>query len=102
MPNTEDELLSDFKKIAEKCETDGYAEGLSDGRDSVYQAGFDTGYRDAFELAFKLGLKKAEDSKIEKTIRGYCLICEEPLMLRKTLEETSTAQRVHHEKKLAL
>ncbi|XP_063703371.1 uncharacterized protein LOC134833104 [Culicoides brevitarsis] len=74
----EDEsILSGFKKVQDKSSVDGFAEGLSDGRDAVFQQGFDAGFEDAFKFAFILGQYKALKGPIslENTSRGECLTC---------------------------
>lgn len=65
----------------------GYKEGITDGRNSIFQDSFDRGYEDGFKIGFLLG--KAETPK---SSRGNCAICSNPVLMQKPEED---ARDVH-------
>lgn len=128
--SNESEILSGFVKVKEKCETvgskvvfalfwnvfqcnfssqDGYADGLSEGRDSVFQEAFDAGYGDAFKFAFQLGQYKGlytasgrmtVPPELEKTSRGECQTCVQPDILKRPVDELRLLQQEHSQRQL--
>ncbi|XP_075148753.1 uncharacterized protein LOC142222480 [Haematobia irritans] len=63
MPLTDNELDADetfnisennFERIQNKASKIGYADGVTDGRDSVFQTGFDLGYKDGLRTSFEI------------------------------------------------
>uniref|UniRef100_A0A336MWV9 CSON008710 protein n=1 Tax=Culicoides sonorensis TaxID=179676 RepID=A0A336MWV9_CULSO len=95
-------VLSGFRKVQEKSSIDGYAEGLSDGRDSVYQQGFDAGYEDGFKFSFLLGQYKALNMsarEFEKTSRGECQVCLNPDLVKENVNDLRKLQQAKNEKR---
>ncbi|XP_061400919.1 uncharacterized protein LOC133336655 [Musca vetustissima] len=43
-----------FQQIKNKAAKIGFADGVADGRDSVFQKGFDLGYKDGFRTSFEI------------------------------------------------
>lgn len=87
---------------------DGYADGLSDGRDSVYQQGFDAGFEDAFRFSFLLGQYKALKGKnadgtnkteLEKTSRGECQICLNPDLIKENFDQLRKEQQKRNQER---
>ncbi|XP_046829548.1 uncharacterized protein LOC124428969 [Vespa crabro] len=80
-----------WDRLITAASTIGYKEGIEDGQESVFQEGFDMGYKDAFNTAFMLGKYKGlinsmqqnmELSSVVKDIlhetkKGICYICNE-------------------------
>lgn len=78
----------------------GYVDGISSGRDSVFQDGFDKGYEDGFLNGFKLGLLAYQPNiKIENTTRGNCQICGNQELLNLSISELSLHQSCHFSEK---
>lgn len=48
------------------------------GRDSIYQASFDSGYEDGFRIGFAMGMAQKE-----KSSRGNCSICADNTLLQR-------------------
>ncbi|KAM7363696.1 uncharacterized protein ACRADG_000501 [Cochliomyia hominivorax] len=46
---------NNFQQIESKATKIGYADGVNDGRESVFQNGFDQGYKDGLRTGFDLG-----------------------------------------------
>ncbi|XP_033217334.1 uncharacterized protein LOC117173064 [Belonocnema kinseyi] len=111
-----------WQKSVESAKKIGFREGIDAGSDSVLQEGFDTGYAEAFKIAFALGVYKAlatalpEEVKIPQEIqdilsmtrRGACVLCktepqiqsrkkskEESESSEKSLEDVIKSQREH-------
>lgn len=70
----------------------GYTEGITDGRDSIFQQSFDSGYEDGFRIGFVLG--KAQK---EKSSRGNCSICTDQSLLKKPEVEAREVHRKNFE-----
>lgn len=66
----------------------GYTEGITDGRDSIFQQSFDNGYEDGFRIGFLLG-----KAKKEKSSRGNCSICADQTLLKKPETEARDRHR---------
>lgn len=66
----------------------GYREGITDGRNSIYQQSFDSGYEDGFRIGFALGKTHAEKSSM-----GNCAICSDSSLLQKSEEEVRGINR---------
>lgn len=60
----------------------GYREGVTEGRDSIFQESFDKGYEDGFRIGFLMGLTSKE-----KASRGNCAICLDSSLLEKPERE---------------
>lgn len=76
----------------------GYKEGITDGREKQFQLGFDEGYEQGYKHGFLLGKYKGSiwieqsnqgvaanfqnDLILERTSRGQCIICTNPIMLK--------------------
>ncbi|XP_065372132.1 uncharacterized protein LOC135964015 [Calliphora vicina] len=45
---------NNFQQIKRKATKIGYADGVNDGRESVFQSGFDQGYKDGLRTSFDL------------------------------------------------
>ncbi|XP_047360482.1 uncharacterized protein LOC124953317 [Vespa velutina] len=80
-----------WDRLITAASTIGYKEGIEDGQESVFQEGFDMGYKDAFNTAFMLGKYKGLISSMQQnmelssvvkdilheTKKGICYICNE-------------------------
>lgn len=89
----------------------GYKEGVYDGRQSVFQSGFDIGMAEGFRNAFTIGKhqglatayiqidnqKQFEvlDLMLAKPTRGQCLICTDKELINKTIPVILKAQTKH-------
>lgn len=87
----------------------GYKEGVFDGRQSVFQIGFDIGMAEGFRNAFIIGKhqglstsynqienqNKVPDVMLAKPTRGQCLICSDKQLINKTIPEIIEAQTKH-------
>lgn len=69
----------------------GYVDGITAGKDSVFQDGFDKGYEDGFTNAFKLGFL-AYELPIENITRGNCQICQDKSLLNLSISKLSKHQ----------
>lgn len=71
-------------------------EGVTDGRNSVYQEGFDQGYEDGFKIGYLLGLTEKP-----KPSRGNCAICADPSLSKKPIEVAREVHRTQFEEETA-
>lgn len=116
--NSDDETLLEqsFVRNTRPVIQNGYAEGLSDGRETIYQKDFDRGYRSGFMMAFKLaqhqgfgsGLQKQPDREAiaqninrelilkQESARAHCLMCSDKVMEQKTLDDIEISQMAHN------
>ncbi|XP_034176870.1 uncharacterized protein LOC117602677 [Osmia lignaria lignaria] len=113
---TDDSLniaAKDWNRTIEIAKKHGYREGVASGADSVFQEGFDIGYKEAFQTAFILGKFKSilnfnpQDVKLpdhikeilDKTRRGACYICMEESEgrndMQKSLSQIINEQRTY-------
>ncbi|CAO1421528.1 unnamed protein product [Diamesa tonsa] len=89
----------DYDRVAERMNNTGYMEGITDGKDSNFQASFDTGYEDGLRMGFLLGMQQGKSAletppanqtpeKPENNPRrGKCEICKDESLLNKPEEE---------------
>jgi hypothetical protein len=90
----------------------GYADGISDGRDSTYQLGFDRGFENGFRNSFLLGQQQGRinavsdsfpqaakasesDSTLANPRRGHCLICVDQTKLNHSIDIIEKSQEQH-------
>ncbi|XP_076765642.1 uncharacterized protein LOC143432697 [Xylocopa sonorina] len=103
----------EWNQITDTAKKGGYREGVIDGANSVFQEGFDIGYKEGFRTAFMLGKFKSllntasQDVKhpqnikeiLNKTRRGICHICmtesESGNNIEKPFSEIINEQKTH-------
>lgn len=89
----------------------GYKEGVFEGRQSVFQSGFDIGMAEGFRNAFTIGkhqgfvtaynqIKQQNQSEVldlmlAKPTRGQCLICSDKQLINETIPDIIKAQTNH-------
>lgn len=89
----------------------GYKEGIFDGRQSVFQNGFDIGMAEGLTNAFTIGrhqglataYKQIENQKqsevpdllLAKPTHGQCLICSDKQLINETIPDIIKAQTKH-------
>ena len=69
---------------------DGYADGVSDGRDAVFQREFDKGYADGFAESFL----QAKTDRFIQDSRKHCKLCLNPDLTKKSVEEVRNMKSV--------
>ncbi|KAL2738393.1 yae1 domain-containing protein 1 [Vespula maculifrons] len=91
-----------WNRLITAASTIGYKEGIEDGEESVFQEGFDMGYKDAFNIAFMLGKYKGLISSTQQNVelssfvknilhetkKGICYICNEESQSKDINEQT--------------
>ncbi|CAL7949628.1 unnamed protein product [Xylocopa violacea] len=103
----------EWNHVMDTAKKSGYREGVIDGENSVFQEGFDIGYKEGFQTAFLLGKFKSllntisQDEKhpqnikeiLNKTRKGICHICmtesESVNNKQKSFSEIINEQRTH-------
>lgn len=122
--NSDDEVVLEqsFVRNTQPVVQNGYADGLADGRETIYQKDFDRGYRSGFAMAFKLaqhqgyaaGLQKQLDREDlarnitqdlilrQESARAHCLLCRDKTMEQKCLNDIVSAQNSHNDSVLGV
>ncbi|EAT47254.1 AAEL001597-PA [Aedes aegypti] len=117
--HSDDEVVLEqsFARNTQPVIQNGYAEGLADGRETIYQKDFDRGYRIGFTMAFKLaqyqgfaaGLQKQSDKEElarniaqdlilrQESARAHCLLCSDKTMGQNLLDDVEASQNSHNE-----
>nr|CAI5818787.1 unnamed protein product [Callosobruchus analis] len=102
------EIEKTWSKVEYVSKKIGMREGLSDGKDSVFQSSFDSGFKEGFQNAYKIGkskgmaMAKSKLSNVEQKIssrdeekisRARCVICEDDTLLNKNIDEIIQKQQ---------
>ncbi|XP_039438698.1 uncharacterized protein LOC120419895 [Culex pipiens pallens] len=105
-PEQQDEVKvfeSSFQRITEGVVQNGFADGVADGRETLYQQDFDRGYKEGFAMAFTLGCHKGYATGTQQhgttvctdlilkqeASRAHCQLCTD-----KTLEERMSLDKI--------
>ncbi|XP_058811881.1 uncharacterized protein LOC131676661 [Topomyia yanbarensis] len=106
-----------FENLTRNVIKDGYANGVSDGRNQLYQKDFDRGYHEGLAMAFKLAqhhgftigaqqllnneklVEKINSDLILKqdSALAHCQLCLDKALERRPLEEVVYVQSDHNE-----
>ncbi|XP_005179951.1 uncharacterized protein LOC101901182 [Musca domestica] len=89
-----------FQQIKNKAAKIGFADGVADGRDSVFQKGFDLGYKDGFRTSFEIEkfrnfFKNINKSKLEP---DNCLLREKEEFDKMNLKESTSPDHFQYTK----
>ncbi|KAB0798307.1 hypothetical protein PPYR_09300 [Photinus pyralis] len=96
----ETEISQSWNKFANVAKLAGYREGVSDGKEQVFQKSFDEGYQDGFQIGFNLGKYKGAingtsvggDESLTETRKGLCIICKDSNLLEGSIQEVKHVQ----------
>ncbi|XP_062536709.1 uncharacterized protein LOC134205463 [Armigeres subalbatus] len=117
--NSDDEALLEqsFVRNTQPVIQNGFADGLSDGRETIYQKDFDRGYRSGFAMAFKLAQHQGFSAGLQKQLgketiaasisqdlilkqhaaRAHCLVCNDKTMEQNSLDDIVLSQNTHND-----
>nr|CAH7753788.1 unnamed protein product [Callosobruchus chinensis] len=102
------EIEKTWSKVEYVSKKTGMREGLSDGKDTVFQSSFDRGFKEGFQNAYEIGKSKGiamAKSKLsngqqqvasqneEKISIARCVICKDDELLNKNIDEIIQKQR---------
>lgn len=94
----------------------GYKDGVHDGRESLFQNGFDCGYQLGFQNGFLLGkyngirslaqqttdtndaqssTNQSNDLILQRCSRGQCLLCINPTLINNSINDITEKQNEH-------
>ncbi|XP_073816949.1 uncharacterized protein [Musca autumnalis] len=96
-----------FQQIKNKAAKIGFADGVADGRDSVFQKGFDLGYKDGLRTSFEIEKFRHFFKNIneEKFHADDCLLNEKDKFEKFNIKESNSSDHFqynnHKEKTLA-
>uniref|UniRef100_A0A1Q3F6M2 Uncharacterized protein n=1 Tax=Culex tarsalis TaxID=7177 RepID=A0A1Q3F6M2_CULTA len=101
-----------FQRITEGVVQNGFADGVADGRETLYQQDFDRGYKEGFAMAFTLGQHKGyaaagglQQSALDTDLilkqdasRAHCQLCLDKTLegQQKSLDEIVGIQQQHN------
>lgn len=71
---------ADFNKLSSALTKAGYKDGIAEGRDAVFQSGFDTGYSDGFRTAFEIGKWSAMRGLVKQKEASIRVPSEHPIL----------------------
>ncbi|XP_011504353.1 PREDICTED: uncharacterized protein LOC105367360, partial [Ceratosolen solmsi marchali] len=95
-----------WNRVINSATKTGYREGIKDGSLSVFQEGFDRGYKVAFKTSFLIGVYKALanciatnlehpmeiENILHATKKGVCYLCETKTKEDKDMHEKSISE----------
>ncbi|NP_001161252.1 uncharacterized protein LOC100313522 isoform X1 [Nasonia vitripennis] len=122
--NDEDSLelaSKTWNRVIDSASKTGFREGIKDGSMSVFQDGFDRGYKQAFRVTFLLGVYKGlansmmkdvqlplqVENILSKSKKGLCYLCEieskgTTVAPDQSIDEIENCQKDHPDKILQI